>query len=451
MDFIHRSRRAVVAAIAGGTAAALVFLRDDHADLDADARRKHRGHHPLPEGPCSEDPSRNKCSRHSQCCTEFCDKGIGRCRYKALGESCTGNIQCRPSRVCLDSICSMGPTATPASSPSPTATSTGTPTSTATSTPTITPTPVIANVTSFGTYGSGNGNFFYPLGVSIADNDTTIAVSDSINNRVSIWTRPDTSSTAWTQQTTFGTQGTGLNKFDIPRWGVLTGNGLTILVTDFNNYRISVWTRPDAASTSWTASTVFGSSGGGASQFASPESLAISADQCTLYVADQTNNRIAIWNRPNSSSTNWTELATVSVTAAVGLSLFADELTLAVSCANLNQVKILTRPDTGSTTWTQTASFGGAGSASDQFQSPYGLVATTNMLKLFIADMSNNRISVWTRPTTSSTTWTNLTTFGSYGSGAANFSNPNSVTLGSSDSILYICEATNNRISIWQV
>ncbi|MFM9105106.1 MAG: hypothetical protein ACKOWF_00190, partial [Chloroflexota bacterium] len=71
--------------------------------------------------------------------------------------------------------------------------------------------------------------------------------------------------------------------------------GLTVWIADNGNQRISVWTRPDGASISWTNLTTFGSFGTGNDQFEEPSSVAVAANGRTLFVADYGNNRISVW------------------------------------------------------------------------------------------------------------------------------------------------------------
>ena len=102
-------------------------------------------------------------------------------------------------------------------------------------------------------------------------------------------------SNTWANQTTFGSQGGGLNQFRIPQGIALSGDTLTMWVADTNSGRVSVWTRPNASSIAWTNQTTFGSEGSGASQLVSPRTVAIANGTRTAWVADTLNNRISIW------------------------------------------------------------------------------------------------------------------------------------------------------------
>jgi DNA-binding beta-propeller fold protein YncE len=105
----------------------------------------------------------------------------------------------------------------------------------------------------------------------------------------------DCQTPTWTNQTTFGSFGDGPSQFSFPSGVAVSADMLTVWVTDTNNTRISVWTRPDASSTTWSNATTFGSFGSGASQFANPTGVAVAPDLLTVWVADSGNNRVSVW------------------------------------------------------------------------------------------------------------------------------------------------------------
>ncbi|MFM9107890.1 MAG: hypothetical protein ACKOWF_14460, partial [Chloroflexota bacterium] len=100
------------------------------------------------------------------------------------------------------------------------------------------------NQTTFGSAGSGSSQFSNPGGIAVSVDGLTAWVADESNSRISVWTRPDTGAnkTAWTNQTTFGSDGTGSSQFSRPYGVVVSADGLTAWVADYKNNRISVWT-----------------------------------------------------------------------------------------------------------------------------------------------------------------------------------------------------------------
>jgi DNA-binding beta-propeller fold protein YncE len=154
---------------------------------------------------------------------------------------------------------------------------------------------VWGNPTTFGTKGTGPSNFDSPYGVAVSADGLTAWIADQGNSRFSVWTRPSAESTAWTNQTTFGTRGSGPSNFASPTGVAVSADGLTAWISDQSYNRISVWTRPSAGSTAWTNQTTFGTQGSGPSNFLYPSGVAVSADGLTAWIADIYNNRMSVW------------------------------------------------------------------------------------------------------------------------------------------------------------
>jgi sugar lactone lactonase YvrE len=239
-------------------------------------------------------------------------------------------------------------------------------------------------------------------------------VADNNPSRISVWTRPDTTTgaTAWTNQTTFGvgTAGSDPIGFAGPNGVFVSADGLTVWVADTNNNRISVWTRPNTTTgaTDWSNQTTFGSQGSGPSELDSPNGVFVSADGLKAWVADTYNNRISVWTRPDTTTgaTNWTNLTTFGTLGSgpgefnlpTRVFVSADELTAWVADYGNNRISIWTRPDTttGATNWTNQTTFGTSGSGPSEFTGPSGVFASVDGLTAWIADNGNNRISIWT-------------------------------------------------------
>jgi hypothetical protein len=100
---------------------------------------------------------------------------------------------------------------------------------------------------------------------------------------------------AWSNQTTFGSHGAGVSQFNFPSGVAVSPDMLTVWVADTNNTRMSVWTRPSTSSASWSNPTTFGSFGAGLSQFKNPYRVAVAPDGRTVWVADAFNHRISVW------------------------------------------------------------------------------------------------------------------------------------------------------------
>ncbi|MGI9253311.1 MAG: hypothetical protein ACR2J8_06165 [Thermomicrobiales bacterium] len=328
---------------------------------------------------CRLGSERNACGSGGGVCAgcsanQTCQAGI--CR--AAGGSCTSNAQCSGATdTCASGTCRCG--SGPACSGATPICDGG-----------ACRAPAWYNQTTFGSQGTGADEFSSPNGVFVSPDGLTAWVADGNNNRISVWTRPGTTganATNWTNQTTFGADGSDPNQFSYPGDVFGSPDGLTVWIGDDSNNRVSVWTRPGttgANATAWANQTTFGVYGTGPNQFKAPSGVFVSADGLTVWIADYSNHRISVWTRPGTTGAN-------------------------------------------ATAWTNQTTFGSNGSSPSQFDTPYGVYASVDGLTAWVADSGNARISVWTRPGTTganATAWTNQSTFGSNGTTPSQFDTP---------------------------
>ncbi len=145
--------------------------------------------------------------------------------------------------------------------------------------------------------GTGNGldQFRFPTGVAVSGDGRTLWVADTGNTRVSVWRE---SNGIWGPLTTFGSGGTGPGQFDDVVGVAVSGDGQTAWAIDRINTRVSVWIRQ--ANGNWAFATDFGSFGDGPNQWRGPLGVGVSADGQTAFVPDLGHDRISIWTRqPN--------------------------------------------------------------------------------------------------------------------------------------------------------
>jgi len=217
-------------------------------------------------------------------------------------------------------------------------------------------------ITSFGTKGSGVGQLSEPTGLTISQAPSVFAsegpaellVADTGNNRVEIFNALGSFEQIGEVLTSFGSKGTGTGQFERPT-DVLSDitEPRTYYVVDSGNGRVEkIKTTWDSKTSTLSASYVsqFGSKGSGAGQLSNPTAGTIDPTTGDIAITDTGNNRVSEFL------------------------------------------------PTGS----YTSSFGSAGSGDSEFSSPRGLIASPSG-KLFVADKSNSRISVW-RPSSSAQT-----------------------------------------------
>jgi DNA-binding beta-propeller fold protein YncE len=312
--------------------------------------------------------------------------------------------------------------------------------------------------TQIGTEGAGDTNLELPYGVAVSPDTLTLWIADTANHRIVIWTRPDAASTVWTYHAQFGSAGAGDTNLSGPHGIAVSPDGLTIWVTDHVNNRIVIWSRPDAASTAWNYLAQFGSTGTGDENLDSPSTIALSPDLLTAWVADKNNNRIVIWSRPDANSTTWTYHAQFGTLGSGDTNLnrprsvfvSPDTLTAWVADSFNNRIVTWTRSNAASTAWNYLAQFGTVGAGDSNFTKPHDVVLSPDLLTAWVVDYGNDRIAIWTRPNAASTAWAYHAQFGSDGAGDTNFSNPTSIAISPDTVTAWIADSGNDRVVIWK-
>ncbi len=163
------------------------------------------------------------------------------------------------------------------------------------------------NLTTYGTQGSGVGQFYGALGIAV-DSSGRIYVADTYNSR--IVRIDDFKGTNWT---TFGTYGSGDGQFNDPNAISVDAAG-KIYVMDTGNSRLV--RIDDMNGTNWTVATT--GLGSGVGQFAQ-YSTAVAFDSFgSIYVADTGNKRIV--RMDDLTGSGWT---TLTQSPVIGSSIFS--------------------------------------------------------------------------------------------------------------------------------
>jgi len=104
-----------------------------------------------------------------------------------------------------------------------------------------------------------------------------------------------------------------------------------------------------------------------------------------------------------------------------GVFVSGDGLTAFVPDSGTHNISVWTRSSATSADWTNETAFGGAGSEPGRFLLPRIVFMSADSKTAFGADSDNNRISICTRSTESSTGWINETTFRTFRTRASEF------------------------------
>ena len=151
-------------------------------------------------------------------------------------------------------------------------------------------------VTSIGGPGSGNGQFNNVRGIAF-DSSNNMYVADTSNRRVQKFAPPGSPTNPHTYTTQWGTFGTGNGQFYAVSAITVDGSG-NILVADGNLNRIQKFTNTG------TYTSQFGTSGSGNGQFNNPGGIAFDATG-NVYVSDGGNNRVQVFNPTYVYTSQW--------------------------------------------------------------------------------------------------------------------------------------------------
>ncbi len=326
----------------------------------------------------------------------------------------------------------------------------------------------------FGAYGAEAGQFHGPTGLTVGPTGT-IYIADQYNARVDEWLPPEAGGARMLYSTSFGSEGSGEGQFSQPAGTAVDGSG-NLWVSDYNNARIEKF----LPAGKFVAS--YGTKGAGNGQFVHPTGIAVNQSTGNVYVGDCGNNRIEelnstggfvrtfgsagtepgklscmdgvtidssgnVWvadthnNRVQEFSATGTFLAAYG-SYGTGNGQFNEPADISFSGGNMYIVDTSNdRVQELSMTGTYIKQFGFRGNDSGEFKSPEGIV-TDAAGNLYVLDNENGRVEEF-KPS-----GTYLATFASPGNGEGQLSNPLAMAINAAGDI-YIADSTHNHIQIW--
>ena len=239
-------------------------------------------------------------------------------------------------------------------------------------------------VATWGSPGSGEGQFDYPWGIAV-DANRYVYVAENRGNRIQKFDSWGTFITTW------GSYGTGNGQFAAP-WRVATHADGYIYVADAANQRIQKFDSRGTFITKW------GSSGTGNGQFAYPGGIAVDADGY-VYVTDSWNHRIQKFDSSGTFVTKWgsTGVDEGQFDNPFGLAVGADGYVYVADTYN-NRIQKFTSSGTFVTKW------GSYGVDEGQFDNPLGIAVDADG-NVYVADTLNCRIQKFDSSGTFITLW----------------------------------------------
>ena len=230
-------------------------------------------------------------------------------------------------------------------------------------------------IRSFGSGGSGHGQFNSPYGVAI-DDDGNILVADGSNRCIQKFSSDGRFITA------VGTKGNGQLQFSTPVGIKINPQTKRVCVADHNNHRVQVFERD------LTFVSSFGSHGNGPGQLTNPFDVAFDSAN-NVYVADYSNCRIQVFSEngeflrqigrrgTGQGELSWPAMITID-----------NEDKIYVTENGNHRVSVFTS-DGGYLTL-----FGSQGNGPQQFQCPYGIAVDKSGM-VYVCDYGNNRVQIF--------------------------------------------------------
>ena len=227
----------------------------------------------------------------------------------------------------------------------------------------------------FGTRGSGEGQFKNPRGVAV-DGEWNILVADSNNHRIQKFTPEGQFLTS------IGAKGIGRLQFDRPTYIVLNAANKKVYVTDCDNHRVQV------LNSDLTFSSSFGKCGSGKGQFDCPRGIACDSTG-KVYVADKDNHRVQVFTAEGKFLKMFGRWGAGrgELWGPIGVAIDSNDMVYVSEWDN-HRVSVFTSEGVFVT------SFGNHGKGPGEFNIPCGL-AVDNSGVVYVCDLSNNCVQIF--------------------------------------------------------
>jgi len=296
----------------------------------------------------------------------------------------------------------------------------------------------ITHQAAYGTAGSGNGQFNSPRGIAISPNGARLAVADTLNSRVQIFSRINATLTF---QVAFGTNGSGPDQFLVPHGVTWSPDGTRLAVTDPTLQKVKIYSVINNIVTYLLTIPMIGTGNG----LSAPLNAAFSRDGAYIFAASTGAHKIGIYKASYSPMNYTMNVGATSINPRglnqpYAVSVSRDGLRVAVVDMNAHNIWIY--GVAGGTTTYQTM-YGSFGSANGQFKYPTGIAFTPDGSRIAVSDTSNNRIVMLG---ISGNTVTFQSSYGALGSGVDQFNGPRNLSFDSSGSRMVVADISNNRI-----
>ena len=228
---------------------------------------------------------------------------------------------------------------------------------------------------SFGSEGSGHGQFKYARGVTV-DDDGNILVADLCNNRIQKFT-PDGKFII-----TVGKKGNNPLEFNAPRGIAIHPLNKKLYIVECENHRLQI------LNLDLTFSSSFGSHGSGSGQFSNPWDMAFDSVG-NVYVVDSSSHHIQVFTAEGEFLRRFGKKGRSNgeLDTPTGISIDNGNVMYVTECWN-HRVSVFTCEGKFLT------SFGTHGSAPGQFSGPRGIAVDKNGV-VYVSDTGNDRLQLF--------------------------------------------------------
>lgn len=240
---------------------------------------------------------------------------------------------------------------------------------------------------------SANGYFAWPAGIAVDPSSRNMVVADSQNNRIQIFSPSDTT---WAFSSTFGSAGSGTGQFKLPYNVAIDPVSHNILVADSGNNRIQEFT----AAGSYLSQ--FGSKGSGTGQFENPLGVAVDPATRNILVGDGGNSRVQVFDQSGNHLFTFGSYGAgdgqfggsppgdpANFNSPMGVAVDPTSHNIVVTDGANSRVEIF------SPSGQFLSAFGSRGAAPGQFATPVGVAVDAVSCNTVVVDYGNRRVEIF--------------------------------------------------------
>ncbi|MBL7069625.1 MAG: NHL repeat-containing protein, partial [Candidatus Omnitrophica bacterium] len=294
-------------------------------------------------------------------------------------------------------------------------------------------------ITTYGTPGSGTGQFDAPFNTTPPDSEGYFFVVDTDNNRIVRLKLEEDGSYTWIS--TYGTPGDGTGQFISPSAATPPDSEGYFFVLDRGNNRIVRLRLEKNGSYTWIST--YGTPGDGTGQFVWPSAMTPPDSEGYFFVVDAGNDRIVRLRLEKNESYTWiSTYGTGQFSRPSAMTPPDSEGYFFVVDKDNNRIVRLRLEEDRSYRWIST--YGTIGMGTGQFSWPSAMTPPDSEGYFFVVDAGNDRIVRLRLEEDGSYRW--ISTYGTPGDGTGQLKVPFNITLPNSEEYFFVAEIGNNRI-----